>query len=133
MSSRYRDTRGCRVFPTLGLVTGLGPIWLGSPIIQVVQYWSAVPLNLSKPSDPNHPYCQYCEQATYHEYDPFVHQWICQTCFAGMIRSAKNDPLSVIRGDLTRTAVNIAKFGYNLEIKKQLVEIAGRLRKLAES
>ncbi len=49
-----------------------------------------------------------------------------------MIRSVKNDPLSVIRADLTRTAVNIAKLGYNLEIKKQLAEIAGRLRKLAE-
>ena len=84
-------------------------------------------------SDPNRPYCRYCEEPTYHEYDPYVHQWICQTCFAGMIRSDKKDPLSAIRADLTRAAVNISKHGYNPELKKQLGEIAGRLRQLSES
>ncbi len=86
---------------------------------------------MSQTPDPNHQYCRYCEERTYHEYDPYVHAWICQTCFAGMIRSDKKDPLSVIRADLNRAAVQISRYGHTAEVKKQLREIAERLQKLA--
>ena len=83
-------------------------------------------------SDPNHPYCHYCEESTYHEYDPYFHAWVCQTCFGGMIRVDKKDPLSVIRAELNSLALHVAKAGYNAEVKGKLREAAGRLQKLAE-
>jgi hypothetical protein len=85
-----------------------------------------------RPSDPNHPYCHYCEESTYHEYDPYFHAWVCQTCFGGMIHVDKKDPLSVIRSELNSLALHVAKSGYNAEVKGKLREVAGRLQKLAE-
>jgi hypothetical protein len=85
-----------------------------------------------RPSDPNHPYCHYCEESTYHEYDPYFHAWVCQTCFGGMIRVDKKDPLSAIRAELNSLALHIAKSGYNAEVKGKLREIAVRMQKLAE-
>ena len=87
---------------------------------------------LSQKPDPNHPYCQYCEETTYHEYDPYYHAWICQTCFGGMIRSDKKDPFSIIRAELNSLALRIAKNGYTLDVKVKLREAAARLLKLAE-
>jgi len=83
-------------------------------------------------SDPNHPYCHYCEESTYHEYDPYFHAWVCQTCFGGMIRVDKKDPLSVIRAELNSLALHVAKSGYNTEVKGKLREAAARLQKLSE-
>src|SRR5438445_13642680 len=72
---------------------------------------------LSQPSDPNHPYCRYCEEATYHEYDPYFHAWVCQTCFGGMIRADKKDPLTVLRAERNTLALNIAQYGYAAAVK----------------
>src|SRR5207244_11299366 len=47
-------------------------------------------------SDPNHPYCHYCEESTYHEYDPYFHARVCQTRFGGMLRVDKKSPLVAI-------------------------------------
>jgi hypothetical protein len=90
------------------------------------------PIGLSQKPDPNHPYCQYCEETTYHEYDLYYHAWICQTCFGGMIRSDKKDPLSVIRAELNSLALHVAKNGYTPDVKGKLREAAARLLKLAE-
>jgi len=87
---------------------------------------------LSQPSDPNHPYCRYCEGATYHEYDPYFHAWVCQTCFGGMIRADKKDPLTVLRNELNTLAMKIAKEGYTAAVKGKLKEVAGQLQKLAD-
>lgn len=86
-----------------------------------------------RPSDPNHPYCHYCEESTYHEYDPYFHAWVCQTCFGGMIRVDKKDPLSAIRAELNSLALHVAKSGYNAEVKGKLRDVAARMQKLAES
>src|SRR5207245_10862761 len=51
-------------------------------------------------SDPNHPYCHYCEESTYHEYDPYFHAWFCQTCFWVMILVDKKDQITGIRAGL---------------------------------
>src|SRR5207302_5767754 len=83
-------------------------------------------------SDPNHPYCHYCEGSTYHEYDPYFHAWVCQTCFGGMIRVDKKDPLSVLRNELNTLAMKIAKEGYTAAVKGKLKEVAGQLQKLAD-
>ena len=85
-----------------------------------------------RPSDPNRPYCHYCEESTYHEYDPYFHAWVCQTCFGGMIRVDKKDPLSAIRAELNSLALHVAKSGYNAEVKGKLREVVGQLQKLAE-
>ncbi|TMH96849.1 hypothetical protein E6H37_01605 [Candidatus Bathyarchaeota archaeon] len=87
---------------------------------------------MSQPSDPNHPYCRYCEGATYHEYDPYFHAWVCQTCFGGMIRADKKDPLTVLRNELNTLAMKIAKEGYTAAVKGKLKEVAGQLQKLAD-
>ncbi len=87
---------------------------------------------LSHPSDPNRPYCRYCEESTYHEYDSYFHAWVCQTCFGGMIRSNKKDPFSMIRAELNGLAVQVAKLGYSPVVKGKMKEIAGRLKELAE-
>jgi hypothetical protein len=87
---------------------------------------------LSHPSDPNHPYCRYCEEYTYHEYDPFFHAWVCQTCFGGMLRSDKKDPLSVLRAALNNLAMNVARDGYTPTVKGKLKELAGQLQQLAD-
>src|SRR5205809_6279871 len=83
-------------------------------------------------SDPNHPYCHYCEESTYHEYDPYFHAWVCQTCFGGMIRADKKDPLSVIRAELNNVALLVAKNGYTSDVKTKLRDAATKLQKLAE-
>src|SRR2546429_9999727 len=83
-------------------------------------------------SDPNHPYCRYCEEATYHEYDPYFHAWVCQTCFGGMIRADKKDPLTVLRAELNTLAMKIAKDGYTAAVKGKLKELAGLLQQLAD-
>lgn len=99
----------------------------------IMRYFSRVSSAMSqRPSDPNHPYCHYCEGSTYHEYDPYFHAWVCQTCFGGMIRVDKKDPLSVIRAELNSLALHVAKSGYNAEVKGKLREVAGRMQKLAE-
>jgi len=87
---------------------------------------------LSQASDPNHPYCRYCEEATYHEYDPYFHAWVCQTCFGGMIRADKKDPLSVLRAELNNVALLVAKNGYTSDVKTKLRDAATKLQKLAE-
>ena len=89
-------------------------------------------MNVSHPSDPNHPYCRFCEEWSYHEYDPYFHVWVCQTCFGGMIRADKKDPLSIIRAELNTLAAHVAKNGYNAEVKGKLKETARRLQELAE-
>src|SRR5256886_6944456 len=102
-----------------------------SAIIRKLCVKGRLPL-LSQPSDSNHPYCHYCEESTYHEYDPYFHAWVCQTCFGGMIRVDKKDPLSVIRAELNSLALHVAKSGYNAEVKGKIREAAARLQKLAE-
>src|SRR5260370_33478324 len=63
-------------------------------------------------SDPNHPYCHYCDGSTYHEYDPYFHAWVCEICFGGMTRAHKKDPLSVIRSELNSLELHGAKADY---------------------
>ncbi len=89
-------------------------------------------MTLSRAPDPNRPHCRYCEERTYHEYDPYFHAWVCQTCFGGMIRADKRDPLSVIRAELSSLALNVAKNGYNAGVKGKLRDMAARLQELAE-
>src|SRR5438034_9466273 len=97
------------------------------------QRLNGVSLRMSqRVSDPNHPYCHYCEEATYHEYDPYFHAWVCQTCFGGMIRADKKDPLSVIRAELNNVALLVAKNGYTSDVKTKLRDAATKLQKLAE-
>lgn len=88
---------------------------------------------MSQQPDANHPYCRYCEGYTYHEYDPYFHAWVCQTCFGGMIRADKKDPLTVLRAELNNLAMRVAKDGYTAVAKGKLREIAGQLQKLAQS
>src|SRR5207248_10331624 len=83
-------------------------------------------------SDPNHPYCHYCEEATYHEYDPYFHAWVWQTCCGGMIRAHKKDPFSVIRAELNNVASLVAKTGYTSDVKTTLRDAATKLQKLHE-
>ncbi len=87
---------------------------------------------MSRPANPNTPYCPYCGEATYHEYDPVFHAWICQTCFGGVIRSDKKDPFSVIRAEVNGLAGKIAKDGYSPPVKAKMKEIGEHLRALAE-
>ncbi len=87
---------------------------------------------MSLHSDPNHPYCRYCGELTYHEYDPFFHAWVCQNCFGGMIRADKKDPFSIIRAEVNGLAVRVAKDGYSPAVKEKMKEIAERLKALAE-
>ena len=102
-----------------------------SAIIRKLWGKGRLPL-LSQPSDPNHPYCRYCEEATYHEYDPYFHAWVCQTCFGGMIRADKKDPLTVLRTELNSLAMKIAKDGYTAAVRGKLKELAGLLQQLAD-
>lgn len=117
-----------------GIVTEFVAARLDSAIIPVLpNVRRELGFQLSqRPSDPNRPYCHYCEESTYHEYDPYFHAWVCQTCFGGMIRVDKKDPLSAIRAELNSLALHVAKSGYNAEVKGKLREVAGRLQKLAE-
>src|SRR5437667_11607822 len=97
------------------------------------QRLNGVSLRMSqRVSDPNHPYCHYCEESTYHEYDPYFHAWVCQTCFWGMIRVDKNYPLSVIRAELNSLALHFAKNCYNADVMRKLREASARLEMLSE-
>ncbi len=110
------------------MFSGVGLTWLLSGELWVKRRIRI----LSQPSDPNHRYCRYCEEATYHEYDPFFHAWVCQTCFGGMIRTDKKDPLSVLRAELNTLAMKIAKEGYTAAVKGKLKEVSGQLQQLAD-
>lgn len=112
-----------------GFVTRFSTVRLNSAIIRERPSHLR---NLSHPSDPNRPFCRYCEESTYHEYDPYFHAWVCQTCFGGMIRADKKDPISIIRAELNGLAVHVAKDGYNPIVKEKMRQIAGRLKELAE-
>src|SRR5438309_10311282 len=111
-----------RHFHRCVIVTEFVTAWLDSVIIPLspnVRRELASELS-QRVSDPNHPYCLYCEASTYLEYDLFFHAWVCQTCFGGMIRVDKMDPLSVIRAVLHSLAMQLAKIGYNAEVKGNL-------------
>src|SRR5947207_15989398 len=66
-------------------------------------------------SYPNHPYCHYCEESPSHEYDPYFHAWLCQTCFGGMNPLHKKDPSPVIRAELNSLALHVARGAYQSE------------------
>ncbi len=69
---------------------------------------------------------------TYHEYDPFFHAWVCQTCYGGIIRADKKDPFSKIRAEVNALAVQVAKEGYSLAARAKMKEVSERLKVLAE-